>query len=132
VPFGIDYIVPGNNGVARYVKVQLSVAAGIEETASRAPTCMVHTCLGPDFTKRPVTVIAIEEIRPIVSHVKIEVAVVVVVAHADSVAPSRGVNARFARYILKLPVAQIAIQPVTVWYQLPCRCQLKRIHDVDV
>ena len=88
--------------------------------------------LGRRFRERPVAVVPEEEVRAEVRDVEVELAVVVVVAGADPVAPGRGVDSRLLRHVLELQAPEVAVEGVPVRHPLALVGQLLGGHEVDV
>src|SRR5205085_8414806 len=76
--------------VVRDHQIELAIAIVIHKRAARAPHLAAsrNTGLFADIRKRAVAVVVVQDIFPVVGHVKVFESVVVVVAHAHALAPS--------------------------------------------
>ena len=68
------------------VKVEVSVAIEVEEGCARGPAGRAHACRRAGILKRPVAIVAIEDIRAVVAEEHVLVAVVINIADRDPMA----------------------------------------------
>src|SRR5580765_612640 len=124
--------IPRRLDVARDVEVQIAVAVGIKERASRAPAAGGHAGAGSHLLEGAVATIAEQRVRSPVGHVEIEAAVAVEIAGARAAAPRREIHARLPGYVLELPSPEVAIEGISMWNTLTRRRELRPGHQVNV
>src|SRR5437667_1879957 len=97
--------------VIGYVEVQSPVAVKISEGAACAKPSATAAGASRDVRERAIAVVAVERVAAVVRHVKIVVAVVVVVSARHSHSPAAVLEARTRRNVSKRPVSVVAKEP---------------------
>ncbi len=124
-------------------EVQLPVVVIVEEARRNRPPARRHSGFDGHIRKRSISVVVIEHIVAVVSHVEVGKPVVIVIArrHAHAVVGvGFAVQTRLFRHIKEVAIFILAIQPVPVgripprepWRTLHRIVQVAAVHEEDV
>jgi len=108
------HIIPVPLNVAQNNKIKQSIVIKIDPGCARRPSTAANTSFSGDIGERAISIIVVELVTAICSHVEIFAAIIVVIACGYSHAVACALQTRFLGYIFEASIGLLMVQTIPV------------------